>query len=563
MSHFSTKSLGFIMKDKNEKDHSLQDLLISQLSKGANPSLRFLSSNLFKIDLAQQINKLLKKEVNLNKIINIINILICDYDYRYVADYLYAINKNKKEILYLFENLTQTSNPTEMNKIRYKLAYAFFLDKIGYPSRGEILQVSNIEEIFVESGKEIAIYFSNSYMKSSLLDLLKDVGMDLHVFIEHQYDLPSINALVRQGVVKIWSLPDGQVVVSKRSNPAKPGKFNKEQLNYEEILVKVGGKPKIWLGESSNGLNIWISVTQPFAVIRDGYSNSYYALSRYVNGESLEMLLMKESNKEIRECYLAHYRLLIDALFDKGILWGDMSPRNIIVEITQNDINYHILDFEKTEIMKGSITAKKRREYCRGQICVEELGIVCTLEEIKTCFHGYFNPENWDYDSKEALSFPERPEVADILARREIYNVSLGSYNKLDREVMNVRLPDSNPKTKERRFPGHINFKVEHYLSCAGYHAAKDYDCKTTEVLIAAKHHRLFDDVVTLLIDIVERIECAFVNQEFQYILNGKMSWFVSPPQQPINKLINIIDSLYNARNDVDTFKQVYIQKTF
>src|SRR5215213_11211101 len=72
-------------------------------------------------------------------------------------------------------------------------------------------------------------------------------------------------------------------------------------------------------------------------------------------------------------------------------------------------------------------------------------------------------------------------------------------FRSLDLEVMSVRAPDTDPATGRCRFPSHLNFKIEHYLSCADRRDASDFDRKTTEVLIAAKRHACFDDAVAAL----------------------------------------------------------------
>ncbi len=234
-----------------------------------------------------------------------------------------------------------------------------------------------------------------------------------------------------------------------------------------------------------------------------------------------------------------------------------MSPRNILVQRTEQDVSYHIFDFEKTQVLNEPISIEDRQGHCRGQICAEELSIICTVDEVQECFRSYFNPKEWDFESEEGLPFPERPEVADILNRRDIRSVTLGKYNRTDREMMSARIPYACPATGGRKYPGQLNFKVEHYLSCAGYDNARHYECKTTEILIAAKRHNCHDTIVDLLAGATGRVESAFLKAEFEGILERGSIEYLEPPKQAIKKLMHIIDELYRTRENEDVFRSL------
>ncbi len=548
-------------KTTTEKNASVINLLADSLKKGANPSFRYNNSKEFLFGIALCIEQNLRIATNPDRVLKIVNALIKNQDYRLVADYIYALHANKPEILKIFEKIIETNDPVEVNKLRYRLEYARFLDAVAAFRKANIKFVSSIDAIFSQSKSNIEVYLINPSMKPSLAALLNNTGVDLGIFIEQQYGLPGLNALIRQGVVRIWSLPDGKAVVSKRNNSQKPGRFQQEQLNYEFMMRRMGGKSELNLGQTLNGKNVWLEIVRPFAIIRDGYTDCCYALSMFIDGVSLEDLLIKEGNQSARHNYLAHYRLILDALYDKGIVWGDMSPRNIIVKQTEQNISYHILDFEKTQVMDKPISLENRKEYCRGQICAEELCAICSIEEAHECFRGYFNIKEWDFDSKKTSGFPKRPEVVDILYGRDIYNATLGEYNRTDREMINLLIHGTNPVNKKRRFPSHLKFKVEHYLSCANYADAKDYERKITEVLFAAKRYDCFGDIIVLLDEIISKVEGAFLKEEFENILAGKFPKYISPPQEIIGMLTDTIDIFYHLRKQKNKFLELYASK--
>lgn len=535
------------------RNDDLKNLLITSLEEGASSSLRYNSNKELISDIAVQIAQSFVDDNNLYHDMRIIQNLIEYHDYRLVAEFVNARQRNKSVALNLFEQMIEANDSSEINKLHYQLAYVHFIDMVGCPAKVNATFVPCINDILLKSDHRILIYLINSSMKLPFIDLLDHVGIELGKFIEQQYDLPSLNALVRQGVVRIWNLPDGNKIVSKRDNPQKPGRFREEQLNYELIVSKMGGKPELYLGKSIDEKNIWLKIARPFAIISDGYSDCHYALTKFIEGISFEDLLMKESDQALRRMYLAHYRLILDALYDRGILWGDMSPRNIIFRQTKQDISYYLLDFEKTKVREDPISAENRKDHCRGQICAEEMCAICTLKEVQECFSGYFNTKDWDLGSEE-IQFSKRPEVTDILQGRGINIVTLGEYNQTEYEMINVLTPYINLITKKQRYPSHLKFKVEHYLSCAGYDNARDYERKTTEVLIAAKRYNFFDDIVTHLTKITDKIEGAFLKAEFENLLNGNSKGYIISPIDAIISLIHTINELYESRHQKDNF---------
>ncbi|HUS69663.1 MAG TPA: hypothetical protein VM075_02660 [Anaerolineae bacterium] len=533
--------------------------LATLLEGGANPSLRYDRNEALLVYLAQRIEEVIAEDLFRARAVDVVHTLITDLDYRLVADYLRARRAGDAAVVGAFERLVASDDITERNKLLYELARARFSRFAASGVDGDIVSVPHPEEVFSRSERGLIIYLRDRALQSPLVALLDDIGARLGYFIEQQYDLPGFNALVRQGVVKKWCLPDGTTIVSKRDNPHKPGRFRTEQLNYEAVLSRMAGhsQDRLLLGRAAAGGGVWLAVVRPFAVIRDGYSDRCYALSVGIDGTTLEALLLNERDPAMRRAHLAHYRWLLDALYDRGILWGDMSPRNTLVQRAGQDFIYHILDFEKTRVLDGWATTAERIAHCRGQVCVEELGVVCTPTEVEECMGDYFAPAAWDLESEAPLPFAPRPEVADVLRGRGLHDVTLGTYNRTDLEIMSVRTPDIDPLSGRRRFPAHMNRKLEHYLSCADYDDATEYDRKTTEILIAAKHHDCFDSILNVLTRATNRVENAFIKAEFEAILDGSSTCYVIPPRHAVGALVHTVDVLYQSRERAEDLQSV------
>ncbi len=534
--------------------------LATLLKNGANPALRYQNSSNLLRDLAQAITQCFEDEADLVEHLPRLTTLIMNHDYRLVAEYLAARKNHNKAALSIFHQMIAEKIPITINKQRYQLAHARFADTIPFPERANVSFTYQLEDVFSSRNQQLVIYLHDEQYRALLTTLTEAVGAMLGKFIEQQYDISGLNAVVRQGLVRTWYLPDGTAVVSKRENPQKKGCFRREQRNYDTLLDRFGKQATMLPNLDNPDDNITIRIARPFAVIYDGYSGRHYALSAYEDGVPLEDVLLTERDSNVRNRFLAHYRLLLDRLYECGILWGDMSLRNILIKQQGHTVTYTLVDFEKTYIFDAPISLAQRMEHCRGQICVEELGVLCPQEEVLACFKGYFDPSAWDLESKAALPFPPRPEIADILRGRGVLNVTLGAYNTIDRAIMGVRIPDTDPQTKARRFPGHLGFKVEHYLSCAGYAEASDYDRKTTEVLIAAKQQGCFDDVVDLLADATNMLESAFLKAEFVGMLQGGFSGNVMPPQQEIENLTQILEVFYQVRQHRGAYQRLVAQ---
>ncbi|HEX6872299.1 MAG TPA: hypothetical protein VF163_14470, partial [Micromonosporaceae bacterium] len=371
---------------------------------------------------------------------------------------------------------------------------------------------------------------------------------------EHQLDVPGPNARVREGTVKTWFLPDGTQVASKRENPRKPGRYEREQLAYAAVADRLHHRDDLDhrdeldhhagldLGTGPDGRQVRLAVVSVIAWIRDPGTGHLYSISAWGAGTPMEQLLLAPASETQRRTWLAGFRSVLDALLDRGVWWGDMSPRNVLVQPMGGLDLYRVLDFEKTTVTDQPVTPADRVAFCRGSIGVEELGVLCPLREVIGCLHGYFAPEEWDLSATTAVPFPVRPELAAILRGRGTGTPTLGELNRQDRQVLEVRLPDTEPGTGRRRYPGLVNFRVEHYLSCAGRDDAAEYDRLTTEVLIAAKRSGEFELVLTRLTEAVDELEREFVLAEFDALLRGPDRAPARIPDAEVSSLVATID---------------------
>jgi hypothetical protein len=536
------------------------DSLAALLGGEANASLRYHRSEALAAYLARRIEEAVTEEQCPATATDVVRTLIADVDYRLVARFLRALRAGDAAVVDTFERIAASEDAVERKRLLYEVARADFSPAASAGGvADDVVFVTRLEALFSRSEPGLFIYLDDPEWRSPLRALLNDVGARLGDFIERQLDLPGLNTVVRHGVVKKWFSADGTEVVSKRENPHKPGCFRIEQSNYEAVLSRMGGQSKgqVLLDETDGGGSVWLRVVRPFAVIRDGYSGRRYALSVWDDGTPLEDLLLDKDDADMRPVHLAHYRRLLDALYDRGIMWGDMSPRNIIVRREGRDIVYHILDFEKTRVLDGPATTAERIAHCREYNCVEELGNVCTPREVGECFRVYCEWESWGLESEEALSFAPRPKVADLLAGRGLQHATLGTYNRVDLEVMSVRAPTNDSATGRRSFPAHLNHKIENYLRGTDYKDFADHDRKTTEILIAAKRHGCFDAAAQVLTQATGRVENALLKAEFDGLLQEPAAYFVMPPRRVTDALVQTIDMLYQSRERAEDFTRL------
>jgi hypothetical protein len=481
--------------------------------------------------------------------------LVTHVDYRLVAVYLHALRHGHDDVVRLCQEFPVTGTH-DHGVLRYRLALAVGRRTSGPPG-GQVVHADSVAAVFAAAGPGTTVYVSEPAFHPVVDALFSDLGAGFGEFVEQQLEVPGPNARIRQGTVKAWYLPDGTRVASKRENPRKPDRFLREQSAYRDICSQLGGPPGSGVpvdGEPGEA-PLTLAVVPVFALVRDGRSGLIYSLSAWAPGTPLELLLLDDRNDGRRHRYLREYRRVLDTLFDHGILWGDMSPRNMLVHRSPEGDTYRILDFEKTEVRPSRVPHDERVTYCRGQAGVEELGVLCDQDELTHCLDGYFEPAGWDLESTAPLPFRMRPEVARVLHGRGVADPTLGEYNRTDLQFISVRSPDTDLSTGRRRYPGQLGFRVEHYLSAALYPDADDYDRMTTEILIAGRTHACFDGVFETLKRSVDAVECAFVVAEFQHLLDGRPDAFVPPPSREIAALRRTILRLYHAQKSAGALR--------
>lgn len=518
------------------------------LNDGINPTLRTLNQDKVHIAIADMVVKSYGDSQFFMSDLHNIELLVLNYDYRLVAVYLWALRSNQKQVLRIFKEIFVNNDSKRKGQLLYKLAYQRFRNERRDDQTLKILLAKTFDEIFTFEDKGVLIYFLDNRYKEQMIVLLENLAGNVSDFFKQQYDLPGRNAVVRQGAVKTWNLPNGTEVVSKCQNIYKLDKFRREQLNYYAILNNESQSNFILDDPGEYGKKIYVQIAHPFALINDGYTGTRYALFKKMPGVTLEEILYEEKDKSVRSKYLTHYRLILDKLYNLGILWGDMSPRNILVHKQEDRTNYALVDFEKTTIFDGPISHHKRLEHWRGQLFIEELCVICPIEEVVTHFGKYFNPSRWDTKSLEPLSFELRPDVINLLEARDITDIRLCDYNDLDLKILEIRRPHCDTKAKKYHYPGEIGFKVEHYLSCIGDKEATDYDRKNTEVLLAAQEHKCFVEIANLLLEKASALERKLVELEFLTLLEGGFSGNLPYPSKESGDLKTLLDNLYAQR---------------
>ncbi|MBC6445047.1 MAG: hypothetical protein GDA50_06390 [Alphaproteobacteria bacterium GM202ARS2] len=390
------------------------------------------------------------------------------------------------------------------------------------------------------------VYFVNPGHHTEVAAFLGTVNGHPARFVECQLDVPGRNAAFRDGVVKAWMLPFGTSVVSKRDNPRKPGRLLAEINAISSVLTRFGQTLEgcVSLGaEPSSGT---FTMNLPIAVIRDAPTSYTYALWSTKQGETLEeLLLTNDLCGARRNSLLKQYRRCLDVLFDHGVVWRDMSPRNIIVEagLDGGDV-FHLVDFEKTELHESPLSLDERTSACRMQFCVEELGVICERSELLQTFDGLFDPQSWDFESTAALGTPPRAELADLLNARHVGTpISVGSLNMLDKEVYEIRRPRRKPNGDLIR-PGLLGFRTEHYLSLMPEIDATDYDRKVTEILLTAERAgRLFAVFDALWVQLAQ-LETMVLAREFEAILRDGNSQRLDYPREQADAVCVLIDTL-------------------
>lgn len=259
-------------------------------------------------------------------------------------------------------------------------------------------------------------------------------------------DLLGVNSLVRKGLMKLLPF-NGRVFVTKKGNPDKPGRFQNDLAAAVRLRTKHSDVTRSFFVPlvSGGGSNvIEASFLCPDMIVRNRVDGSFYSVTEYRDGETLEQVLLRlPLGDVVRLQHLRNARGMLNRLYQSGIVWGDFAPRNIIFRPSKLGAwSYLLLDFEKTSFHDRPVPHSDRIEHCRGPMCVEEFGAVCTLDEVVDTFSPYFDPSSWPTDSTDPIPFakPKR-EIMDILTGAPDSRPTFGAYNRVELEVFTARFP--------------------------------------------------------------------------------------------------------------------------
>lgn len=515
----------------------------SFFGESKHPSLHHYINDNLKEQLSVYITSELLKSANSRQYLPTLRRIILHHDFRIVGDYLRAIVLNDSVAINNIEKLDdQNPNYRAINHNRF-VGFSTLLNK---PNR-KINFVNKIENLFnTRKNDSITMFLSGEEEKPHILKLINETKGYLGEYIDSNIDLEGVNSLVRKGLVKKIQITKSEIAVTKRNNPNKKGRFQKELVNTQrmlDILNLRNSDAKIVLPKDiTSKRSATLKMLRPFAVFFDPLTGNHYSITKFQKGKTLEEVLLVTTNTEKRREYFNNIRAILECLYKNGIVWGDMAPRNIIVDEDEKNIAYHILDFEKTQLMHGEVPFKDRVEHARGPMCVEEFGTICTREEVEEIFKGYFEPTKWDLYTKARVPFikPKR-EVVDMLVNGEKTDYTLGAYNSLERGIMEVRFPYKG-NNGEMLYPIHASFKIDHYIG-------SKYDRKTTELFIKSKSYGLFEKVILILTNALEVVDNDFILDDLKSAINGEIGVLNKKESNSLKLLKNLIDALYNVQN--------------
>lgn len=354
--------------------------------------------------------------------------------------------------------------------------------------------LNSAEDVLRDEDATVSIWASEPAMGTMLRDLVGALRGPLGTFVERFPDVGGANALVNGGRVKDVAFPVGCRTVWKGVNPSKEGRFANEVVAAALIAARLGNGSPVRLPTSNES---WVSVVSATALVRDGRTGELFAVMPYVRGRSMDTLLAEDRSVDRRRRLLQDSRAILDVLFELGVLWHDMSPRNILVEQRGDAWTYLLLDFEKSTVSAPEPVDPEVREwFARGQIGIEEYGVLCTEEEVGDLLRADDDRSAWSIDETQPPRYPVRPDLEALLASRGWADASAGACNALDLAIINVRRPRLRGDGTWW-YPGQIGFRQQHYLACLGDEHADEYDTRLTELFLLSNITGEFESVAT------------------------------------------------------------------
>lgn len=368
---------------------------------------------------------------------------------------------------YIFSDHYPVSCKYNIEPTIFDCLYSGYNKAFSYCSQGYALKRIGgyLEEKYSDNLEFIKrVIMSENYLKYTLGEC--NIG----------YDYPCNNAVIQNGVIKEV---DNKFIV-KYFNLNKKNALYKEIKNYKKL--KEVFPHKYFLGILNNK-KVYFDIVPPINI--ESFEKDGCSIMNKLNGVSFENMIY--SYEKINFKLLEYYVQIIRILFDNGFVCVDMSPRNIILLQTEDEVRYQLIDFEKSYFISKEKLLFLKPRIMRGQLCGEELAVLLDMDVIKKLFGTEYNPDEWDMSDATILMEPYRPEIHNILIGRSKSEYSVGVYNKVEKEVLDVVKPNRCAKYEELRFPGRIKYKVEHYFNCLSVGDGEDYERKVTELLIRAR----------------------------------------------------------------------------
>lgn len=525
-------------KNNNEFEQTFEHIK-KFFDESQHESLRHYRNENLKEQLAVYITGELVKLKNYQKYIPTLKNIIFYHDFRLIADYLRAIAENNIEIKNSVEKLDKDNGDyRDISFNRFKT--------VNNKNKKNVKFVNNIEDIFtVADTNSIVMFVPTESAKNDIQEFIRETNGFLGEYIDSNLDLEGINSLVRKGLVKKIQLPSNRTFITKKNNPDKKGRFQNELINTQKMatLLEIKNEnDKITLPKNRYiEKPSFLKMLKPDAIFFDSSTQNYYSITKYQDGKTLEEVIITEKNTEKRKAHLVNATAILEHLYAKGIIWGDMAPRNIIVSEKNDEIYYYILDFEKTKILNGSVPFESRVENARGPMCVEEFGAICSREEVEAAFKDYFEPGRWDLNTKDKIPFvkPKR-ELIDILEHSGKKDYSFGDYNSLELQVMDVRFPYQYDN--KLLYPLYASFKIDHYIG-------SEYDRKTTELFIKSKKHNLFGKTIIVLNNALEVVANDLILDELKISIAGKTFSENKGHNASLKLLKDLINELYSSKD--------------
>lgn len=472
----------------------------------------------------------LKKNQELN---DSILMLMKQYDYRFAAKYLnYCVNNYQFKQAQCLYNEILNSDMKKVGKSKD------FRKTIVYKSFEELDNACDIN----------GIYFYDNKFRESICEFLYKIKGQFTEYYYNQFDIGCRNAVVQNNNIKKFVIDKYNNLIVKKSNNQKQGKLKNEIIMYEQFSALLGQK-KHYISEE-NDTKYCFRLAQCVFVYKDIKDSDYYLGIKELHGIPMDNLLANGSKGERRQL-LKHYFSILMKLLDYGIIWGDMSPRNIIIFEHDNEIIYQIFDFEKSRYSCQRISEEERKIICRGQLCGEELCTQFMVNEVEDVFNNYFKVSEWDCKSNEVLVNAYRPEIEQILKGRNDNVYNLGKYNSTEKEIIYALEPEYSEQLTAR-YPGRLKFKTEHYLKCLGIEEASDYERKITEIQIAAYRFGLKREMTVCLACELSSIEEFLLVEEFRWYLKNVISKCTLIKAR---RFIEILDYLYHHKDDPGVIK--------